>query len=245
MQGIPPKPLARAALLALLAVPPIVSAGYIETWDDPVARHNDWFFFQNGADAEDHEGDAAMGWSNPGGDGVVITHVGNASDWDVTPGIDDRYVAYTWGEYHAVDLTADRYLDVGIRTGFAQSDDLIRFWVGRWIDDNNYGFYTFDQPLLGGTGFTRSIIELDHSSWTPLATKGTAPTVAALLPDPEQWGFVLIRAGGLNPIATVELSHFGSLNARPTIPLPAPLLLLGPGMLWLGLRRRPAARAIA
>jgi hypothetical protein len=226
-------PLIIAALCA--AAPVAANAGFTEEWNDPVAGANNWFYYQDGALGQTHEGDVPMDWTGVNGSGYVSTELSQASDWNVTPGFVDRYFAYTWGQYYPIDLTVDPFVSVMLRaTGDLNGAD-IRFWIGQWVDDDNYGFYAFATSLATGTDWTLNNIETNGSDWEKIVTKGNAPTVSDLMTNPEQWGFAIYGSQYALPMSLdLDWIRIG----QQAVPLPATLLLLAPGLLLLRQRRR-------
>jgi hypothetical protein len=226
-------PLLTAALL--VAAPFTAEAGFSEEWNDPAAGANDWFFYQDGADAEEHEGDVLMQWTGGSDWGYVSTQLGQASDWDVTPDSVDRYFAYTWSAYHPIDLTTDPFVNVMLRASGDLNGADIRFWIGEWTDDDNYGFYAFNASFTTGTDWTLNSIETNGSDWETIVTLGNAPSVAGLLTNPEQWGFAVYGSQYAFPL---EIRIDWLRNGTSAVPLPATLLLLAPGLLLLRRGRR-------
>jgi hypothetical protein len=229
------RPLRLLPATLLVCIPLTAVAGYIEDWNDPAVGANNWFYFQDGATGEAIEGDVAMERTGGAGWGYVSTDLSQASDWNQTSGFADRYFAYTWNAYHSIDLTVDPFVNLMLRTDGDLSSVDIRFWIGEWTDDANYGFYAFRTSLAVGMDWTLNSIETNDADWDSVLSAGVAPTVTELLSQPEQWGFAVY---GTLPTTAPTIDIDWIQISDTAVPLPPTPLLVAPVLLWLLRRRR-------
>lgn len=230
-----------AAALGILSTLGLAAAqaGYVETWNNPGAGANHWYYFQ--VDAPD-TGDVPLNWTGSGGvdpapSGYVRADAAAATTWAAT-GPGDYFLAYTYQWYNPIDLTQDPGARIALRDGGGLNLDggTLRFWIGEYSDPDgqgptapSYSFFYLDHALsYGAQGWETNTIDTRAHSWVDFGSQGGRP-VGDLLSNPQQWGIGLFGAGS-DPGGILALDNF--------VPSPAPLVLIALGLTGLGWMRR-------
>jgi hypothetical protein len=237
--------LPRARLLTvlpflLLALP--AGAAYVENWNDAGAADDDWFWFQDGYSGEDHAGDHPLNYSATGGvtGGHAATPLTSVTEWSEAPSAHDRFFAYTWVQYHAIDLAVDPYINAAFKDqgGLNLHGGEIRFWIGQWNDADDNAFFAFAAPfLVGSNDWSYNQVSINRHDWTVL-TQGASSSVTSaeeLFTNPQQWGF-MITGGSAAGDGVIGIDDV-STEAPQSTPLPGTLLLLAPAVALLRRRR--------
>jgi len=236
---------AALGILSFLGLSAGAEASYSETWNDPGAGANRWYYFQAGAP---DNGDVPLAWTASGGvdpapSGFVSADLGAATTWTPT-GAGNYFLAYTYRSHHPLDLTLAPWAEIALKDGggLDLGGGTLRFWIGDFDDPNGpnppaatYSFFYLDLPLAYGTaGWVTNSIDTTAYSWVQFANQNGRP-VGDLLSDPQQWGIGLFGAAD-TPGGTLALDNF--------IPSPAPLALIALGLAGLGWTRRRAPLAL-
>lgn len=228
--------------LLLLTHAGAAPAGLTEGWDSDPPGANAWYYFDSGAP---DNGDAPLTWIASGGNpgGYVQSPLGSATTWDQITLANSYFIAYAYGDRlsgvtHPIDLTSDPYVRVsfGNDGGVDLAGGSLFFWVGEWIDTNEFAFYYLDTPLDGATAsvWTDNVVEAsaDPADWQTI-TNENGPALTDILPDPQQWGFGIFGGSG-QPQGTLAIDAL-EVSADPPAQTPLPgslvLTLLGLGAL--------------
>lgn len=175
-----------------------------EDWNTP-ANTNGWYQFTGGTvgsaidwQAEGGVGNSAFAWSQLAG----------LEEWP--PGLGLYYPLTAWAESHAIDLVSTPWVTVSIHAqpfaGGLAADlkgGSLRLFVGQWNADDEYAFYAFggEDFRVGSGGWVRSTVGVSDrpEEWLllqqPQPGKGRGIPLTSILPEPQQWGFVIIGAG--------------------------------------------------
>lgn len=180
----------------------------IELWEDwnVQSQTNGWYQY-TGVPLG-----SAIGWRATGGvanSGFALANLDALVAWP--PGSRLFYPLNTFAEWHSIDLRVTPSVTVSVHAtplAGGMTADLrggsLRFFVGQWNSDQEHGFYAFGKARfeVAAGGWIRSTVTVNDraADWLLLvAPEGqgsrTIP-LESLLPNPQQWGFVVVGATG-------------------------------------------------
>lgn len=225
MKKSPPTPARFHAFICGLAVFGLMrlEAVLFENWDDPNVQANSWFYF-NEADEADH-GNVLLDWHAAGGIGNsphVSCPLGNLTNWMPQTPADAFFPLYGIDPHHSVNLMENPLVRIAVRDmdNVNLAGGALFFWVGQWIEEDEYHFVYFNPfSFVPSATWRTHVIETtpEAADWTVLGSMGPVPDLVTLLSDPQQFGFT-IRGGMAEPAGRLG---FDDLSI---IPEPASLI---------------------